>query len=122
MSADLPNPHYHVYAAPSDGPIRKFSTRATDVFATRTAAREWAKKHRPAERRIVRACCGGPSCPARVLPERGSRPALPKMEAQRSRRRTARLVRLRKAMDQLQPAQLEQLEDYLRLAMQVPTS
>lgn len=104
--------HFHVYASPAEGPIRQFSTRSGDTFATRQAAHAWASKQRSPERRVIRACSGGIGCPAMAVPEHGQRLPLPTPRPKRPRR-SARLVRLRRRLDQLGPRLLADLEAWL---------
>ncbi len=110
--------HYHVFCAPADGPAKCFTCRATDVFSSREAAQKWAAKQRPSGRRFVRSCTGGPSCPGSAMPEAGERPSLPQPKP-RKPRPNARVRRLRKAIDVMTPAQLQTLDDYIRLTMKV---
>lgn len=102
--------HYHVFTAPDDGRrVRSFSTRATDVFRTREAATKWARSQRPASRRIVRQCAGGPDCPGDELP--AERTPLPRPRPRR--RRPAELVRIRRALDGLGAAELARVAELL---------
>lgn len=103
--------HYHAFLGPAEGPVRFFSCRASDVFNTREAAQKWAEAQRPAGRRIIRQCDGGQRCPGREVPSQGER--LPAPTPRPRRRRSARLVRLRKRLDELQPRELADLEAWL---------
>ena len=104
--------HFHVYASPAEGPIRQFSTRSGDTFATKQAAHAWASKQRSPERRVIRACSGGNGCPAEAVPEHGQRLPLPVPRPKRPRR-SARLVRIRKHLDVLDARSLIELEAWL---------
>lgn len=109
--------HYHVYAASADGPVRGFVTRASDVFNTREAAQKWAAAQRPVGRRLVRRCPGGPLCPGTSWLLNGHhstpRPGLPAPRPDSERRRSARLVRLRQRLDEMDAARLAELETWL---------
>ena len=103
--------HYHVYTSQPDYPRRAFMTRSSDVFRTRAAANDWAR-HWPADYRIVRKCEGGRGCPGDAIPEHGQRVPLPEFRRRRPRkRRSARLVELRRALDELPPAELERVRE-----------
>jgi len=81
------------------------------VWADRNAAKAWAARQRPAERRIIRQCRGGEACPGNTPPaERVALPAAPRPR----RRRPARLLRLRRALDGLDAEQLARLEALLQ--------
>lgn len=102
--------HYHVYTAQPDYPRRAFMTRSSDVFRTRAAANDWAR-HWPAEYRIVKKCDGGRGCTGDALPEHGQRVPLPEFRRRAARkRRPARLVRLRRALDALDADALARVE------------
>ena len=106
--------HYHLYLGAENGPVRALTTRASDVFRTREAATKFAARSDRATgegRSLVRLCRGGDGCPGADVPE-VERPALPRSSPRR-RRRPARLLRLRRALDRLGEAELEELESYL---------
>ena len=105
-------PHFHVYTAAAEGPVKAFTCRASDTFKSRAAAHKWAAGQRSAGRRIVRQCEGGPECPNSQIPEDGARPPLPQRTARR-RRRSPRLVRLRRRLDALAAGDLAELESWL---------
>ena len=99
--------YYHLYVAPNDGkPVRAFTCRVTEVFATREAASKWGQRQRPPGRRMVRQCSGGQDCPGSKLPPERSPPPVSRPR----RYRSSRLRRLRRELDALTPDQLAQVE------------
>lgn len=84
-------------------------TRSSDVFASRAAANKWAGPW-PSEYRVVRQCEGGRGCPGATIPEHGQRAPLPAYRRRKTKRRPARVVRLRKALDGLDAATLARIE------------
>lgn len=105
--------HFHVYLAMPEYPTRALMTRSSDVFRTRAAAYDWARSW-PSEYRLVRKCVGGRGCPGAAIPEHGQRPRLPPYRRRSTRRRRpARVVRLRKALDGLDAAALAAVEDLI---------
>lgn len=93
--------HYHVYVAEPFGPVSRFTTRRADVFAGRSRANDWAAEHRPeTDRRMVRACDGGPACPFPPPQpgERVERPAI-SMRMRKPTRRPAPLRDQRREAD-----------------------
>ncbi len=104
--------HYHVYCGPPAGRVYQLRCRATDVFRTREAAQKWATAQRTAGRRLARKCEGGPECPGDQIPEHGTRPPLAQ-ETRPRRRRSPRLIALRRQLDELAPAQLKAIADFI---------
>lgn len=109
--------HFHAYLAPAEGRAGAFTCRAVDTFRTRAAAHRWAAEHRPAERRFIRRCNGGPSCPGPGIPDADNNRELGKLRAlpapRKRKRRPARLVRIRKRLDELAADRLQELEAWL---------
>ena len=109
--------HYHVYLAqPADG-LRRFLTRASDVFRTRSGANAWARDW-PSAWRIVRQC-DGEYCPSpRVTREliEGDGPhhraRLPTIRTIPRRRRHVpeRVKRIRERLDELDADALARIE------------
>ena len=104
--SDASDRHFHVYCAVGAGPVRAFTSRSSDVFASREAATKWARRQRPASRRVVRQCVGGDGCPGSELP--AARVPLPPPRSRQ--RRSARLLRLRRTLDDLDAAGLVAVE------------
>ena len=89
--------------------MRAFTSRSSDVFASREAAFKWARRQRPASRRIVRQCAGEDGCPGATLPP--MRVPLPPPRPRQ--RRSARLLRVRRALDGLDAADLVAIESLI---------
>ena len=61
--------HYHVFFNRERGSqVRTFECFTNEAFASRAAANKWAAAF-PPERRFVRACRGGDSCPGSFVPD-----------------------------------------------------
>lgn len=106
--------HFHVYSAAAQGPIKAYTTRASDTFRTRAAAQKWASSQRSGRRKVIRQCEGGPECPgAEIDSWERDRPPLPQTKARRGRRRSKQLTRLRVRLDAMAPAELATLEGWL---------
>ena len=107
--SDSSDRHFHVYCAVGAGAVRAFTSRSSDVFASREAAFKWARRQRPASRRIVRQCAGEDGCPGATLPP--VRVPLPPPRPRQ--RRSARLLRVRRALDGLDATDLVAVESLI---------